>query len=213
MIISANVGPQAPKSVDGSGGVVGTVPRLGNQQDLMVSELHGRYYEQAYRKNLFLAANSAGVTTVAFTSGTTTSGLTGVILSNAPGNTVNLVLNKIGIAFPVINTTTNSALLACGFNSTTAVTHTTPLTPRSSFIGVGPTPQGLVDATATVPTAPNTTHLLLSMGSATTLPTAAFFDLEGSVILPPGAYACLMTSAASAASGFAGSISWEEVPV
>jgi hypothetical protein len=51
------------------------------------------------------------------------------------------------------------------------------------------------------------------MPSATTLPSTSFFDLEGSVILPAGAYLCLITSAASAALGFQGSISWEEVPV
>jgi len=51
------------------------------------------------------------------------------------------------------------------------------------------------------------------MPTATTLPATSLYDLEGSIILPAGAYLCLITSVATAASGFQGSISWEEVPV
>jgi hypothetical protein len=39
------------------------------------------------------------------------------------------------------------------------------------------------------------------------------FDIEGSIILPPGGYAILYTSAASAASSLLCSFQWEEVPV
>ena len=38
-------------------------------------------------------------------------------------------------------------------------------------------------------------------------------DLEGSVVLPPGAYAIIATSTVSGTSGFWGSYTWEEVPI
>jgi len=210
MLVQNQVGPLATTTSIGAGTQV--AGRAGQLGDAIVSELHGRYYEQAYRRNMFFAANSVGVTTTAFTSGTTTAVL-GVILSNAPGNSVNLVLNKVGMAFPVINTTVNSGIIALGYNAATAVTHTTALTPRNAFVGVGAVGQGLVDSSSTCPTAPNTSHNIVSMGSAVTLPTFVYFDLEGSIILPPGAYAVITTSAASPASGFQASVMWEEVPV
>jgi hypothetical protein len=41
----------------------------------------------------------------------------------------------------------------------------------------------------------------------------SFTDLQGTIILPPGAYAAIYTSTASAASGFIGSFQWIEVPI
>jgi hypothetical protein len=41
----------------------------------------------------------------------------------------------------------------------------------------------------------------------------SFYDVGGSIILPPGAYAAVYTSTVSGTSGFFGSMLWEEVPV
>ena len=38
-------------------------------------------------------------------------------------------------------------------------------------------------------------------------------DLEGSIVMPPGSYICIVTSTASAATSFWGSFQWEEIPV
>lgn len=209
MIIQGQVGPQATTSSLS----VGSQPyaRLGNLGGLIISELHGRYYETTYRRNNFVAANPTGVTTAAFTSGTTTA-LLGCSVSNPIGSTVNLVLNKVGFAFPVAVAAVNTVLLAAGFNSSTNTTHTTPLTVRNAFIN-GASGQGLADASWTYATAPNTIMTLASMPTAATAPSLGFIDLEGSVILPPGAFACIITGAASAASGFVASMGWEEVPL
>jgi len=210
MIIQRQIGPITSTSSIGAGTLV--PERAGNMGESIVTELQARYYENTYRRNRFMAANPTGVTTVAFTSGTTTAVL-GTILSNPVGATVNLVVDKVGFAFPVIDTTVNSVILAGGYNSSTNVTHTTALTVRNAFLGVGQQGQGLCDASSTVPTVLNTIAQLASMPTATTLPSTAWFDLEGSIILPPGAYIALITSAASAASGFQGNIWWSEVPV
>ena len=211
MLIQNQVGPVATTTSISAG--LQAPARAGQLGDMIVSELHGRYYETTYRRNGFVAANPTGVTTVAFTSGTTVTGITGTVLYNPVGSLVNLVVNKVGFAFPVINTTVNTVILAAGYNATTAPSSITALTVRSNFVGVGAAGTGLVYSVATLPTAPNTIAHLASMPTATTLPATTFYDLEGSVVLPAGAYLCLITSGATPTSGFQGSISWEEVPV
>src|SRR5436305_9817182 len=75
--------------------------RSGKQGDTVCSELHGRYYEQAYRGNIF----HVGIQTVA----TTTVGLnatyTGLCLSNPVGSPVNLALLKCTMMQSVIQAT------------------------------------------------------------------------------------------------------------
>jgi len=213
MLVQNQVGPIAATQSIGAGTL--SPQRAGNLGDTIVSELHGRYYEQTYRRNMFVGATPVGQTTVAFTSGTTTAGLTGLILNNPIGSTVNMVLTKWWLGFPVINTTVNEAILALGYNSSTALSSTTAaaVNGNSLFQGVGASSQGKAYAVATVPTAPVTSAFLASMPTATTLPSTASGDFEGSIILPPGAYACFITLAASPTSGFAASAFWEEVPV
>ena len=79
--------------------------RLGQLSDVIVSELHGRYYEQGYRKTSFGAANQAAVATTAAFATT----YTGLVLYNPNGSAVNLVVQKFGAA-PILAQTTTLAL-------------------------------------------------------------------------------------------------------
>jgi len=213
MIIQGQVGPLASSASLASG----TQPNLrqGNMGDLIVSELHGRYYETTYRRNQYWASNPTGVTTSATTSGTSTA-IVGINISNPINSPVNLVLNKVGYAFTVAFAAAADIALGVGYNSGTNVTHTTPLTVRNGYVGVGAAGYGLVDSSVTFPTAPNFIHAIGAglTGAITTTPyIQGYLDLEGSIILPPGAYAGIFTSTAGGASGFFGSIGWEEVPL
>jgi hypothetical protein len=49
--------------------------------------------------------------------------------------------------------------------------------------------------------------------TATTNPGGGVIDLQGSLILTPGSYACTATIAASSTSGFWASMQWSEIPV
>jgi hypothetical protein len=213
MITQGQVGALSTSASLPSGQQVNT--RLGNMGDAIVSELHGRYYEATYRRTVYYAT-ALGQTTTAFTSGSTTS-LVGLNISNPINSPVNLVLNKVGIAYTVAFSAVASIGLAIGYNSGTNVTHSTPVTVRSGFVGVGGAGYGLVDSSSTLPTAPNTTHIFGAgeTGATSTIPYIgpSLIDLEGSVILPPGAYASIVTSAASGSSGAFYSISFEEVPI
>lgn len=188
--------------------------RGGRQGDLMVSELHGRYYEQTYRNNVFSGSIVGQTTTV----GLATT-YTGLCLSNPISSQVNLVVNKVGYAFIVAFGAGAAIGLLTGFNATTNVTHTAAVTVRSQkFTGATATnATGLLDSSATLPTAPTLNMILASglTGAITTTPfvPAGLVDLEGSLILPPGAYCGIYTSTASGTNAGAFSFTWEEVPV
>ena len=187
--------------------------RLGNMGEVIKSDLHGRYYEGTYRRARFSTSNGATpvVTTVALAAT-----YTGLMLSNPVGNTVNVVLEKVGVSFLVVQPAVATYGLMCGYNSSTNSTHTTPMLVRSNFIGVGAAPTALADSSGAFATAPVLTHVFgaLLTGAATTTPfTNGLFDLEGSIILPPGGACGVYTSTISGAASFAGSFQWEEVPV
>lgn len=210
MLIQAQVGPiSATQSL--SAQTQNTV-RQGNMGELILSELHGAYYEAAYRRSLFNGAIVSQVTTV----GLATT-YTGLCLSNPVGSQVNLVLNKVGYAFVVAFGAGSAVGIMTGYNSSTNVTHTTPVTPRSQFFGVGGSGVGLLDSSATLPTAPtlNTIFGAGLTGAITTTPfgLGGLTDLQGTIILPPGAYAAIYTSTASGAAAGAFSFTWEEIPI
>jgi len=188
------------------------VVRQGNMGEMIVSELHGRYYETVYRRAAFVAANPTGVTSTAVTSGTTTAILS-ILVSNPVNSPVNLVLNKAGYLVSVAPSAVMPVFLGVGYNSGTNVTHTTALTVRNAYVGVGASGYAFADSSFTVPTAPNFTHALGTVFTTLASNGPTIVDLEGSVILPPGGYAGIFSTVASGTSGFFGSISWEEVPL
>jgi hypothetical protein len=182
--------------------------RLGRSAEVIVDELHGRYYETTYRKAMYSGSILGQVTTV----GLATT-YTGLVLANPPGSSVNLVLNKVGVGFLVAFAAAAAVGIMTGF-STTALTGVTAVTTRSQlFNGAGPG-QGVLANVATLPIAPtiNTIFGAGLTGAITTVPAVfGLFDLEGSIILPPGGYAAIYTSTASGAASMAASMQWEEV--
>lgn len=212
MITQGQVGALATNTSLPAGQQV--VTRMGNLGDTIVSELHGRYYETTYRRAMFLAANPTAVSTTATTSGTTTV-QTGILISNPINSPVNLVVNKVGYSLFAVGAA-STFFLGVGYNSTTNITNTTPLTVRNAYVGVGSAGFGIASSSWTAPTAMNFAIPLGSVGSVATTSWAEgpanVFDIEGSIILPPGAYAAILTNVAQT-SNFFGSIAWEEVPL
>lgn len=203
MLSQGQVGPIS-STADG----VQVALRAGKQGDQIVSELHGRYYESAYRRAQFLAANQAAQATSAALATT----YTGLCISNPVGSSINVVLEKVGITLAAAPAAIAPIGLMVGYNASTNVTHTAAVTPRNSFVGVGAAPVALVDSSATLPTAPTVAVALMGGFTAAALPGTgpALVDLEGAIILPPGAYAAIYTLTAT--SGIF-SFQWEETPV
>lgn len=184
---------------------------VGEFSDLLVSELQPRYYEQAYRGNIFFAASQAAtpVTNLATTA-------TGLILSNPAGSGKNLWIIDIGIQQAVAAAAAiDSVVLAANVNPVAAATvHTTPLIVRPSLLGSGAAAVGLVDSAATLPVAPVVIRSLYApsiSATATTGPAPYVKDeVAGLIGLAPGTTISL--SATTAISVFA-HISWLELPV
>ena len=173
-----------------------------------MQELHGRYYETNCRQALFWAANTAATTTSVALATT----YTGLCISNPAGNTKNLVLLKVGFALAAAPAAIAPVALITGYAQAGVVTHTTPLTPASCFIGTGLSPTAKADAAATLVGTPAYTVPIMGGFTASALPSVspALIDLEGSIILPPGAYAAIGTVTATS---MFGSFFWEEVPI
>lgn len=183
-----------------------TIARAGKQGDLIVSELHGRYYEQTYRGNVFsISTQGTNVTTTAALATT----FTGLAVSNPAGSGVNLVLNQF-----------TAAQFAAGVAATIGIMGgagvlTASLTPQSRVIGGGQVSKALASASATI----STPVLIATYGSvgsgATTVPLAfqgICKDFEGSLIVPPGSFIASYTSTAQT-SAWQFSFCWEEVPI
>jgi hypothetical protein len=217
MLIQGQVGPASTQSVQPG---TPTAVRQGQLGDLIASELHGRYYEQAYRKNLFSGALASGVTATASGVSTAT-GYVGLVLYNPPSSPVNLVLQKVAYCFPIAPAAASVVSIGTGVSQLLPYS-TTAVTTRNNFVtGAAAVGQLYSAATFGITTSnPVTTTPQYTLGwvgtaaaTATGQTPSGIIDLEGSIVIPPTGFACVYLSTASAASGFFGSFAWEEVPV
>lgn len=203
MLIQAQVGPAVSSTSLGAGSNPNL--RLDNLGGLTVTQLNPRYYEETYRRQTYTIANQSGVTTSTGLSGS----YTGLFIQNPTTSSVNVVLTKVGYAITVVGTAGVVGLMTGTGASITA----TLVTPRNRFVG-GVGSQCLAAATCTLP---GTAVIETILGSQTTALDAGLgpkvLDLEGSLILPPGAFAAFYTSTATGTSGFFGSFQWVEVPL
>ena len=206
MLIQTSVGQPATQSSGATPNI-----RSGRQGDVIYSGLHGRYYEQTYNGNVFFAASQSVATT---TVGLATT-YTGLSLSNPLASGVNLVLLKASFNQSVIQSTQVEAYgLATGFSATTNNTHTSAATISTCKVGSGIVPKALADTSNnTLAATPIYTHFVGATGTATADATFGFIDLDGSIILTPGAFILWATPAQASVAGMWFSFSWEEVAV
>jgi hypothetical protein len=205
--IAGQVGPQVL-----SDGV--TQPfRQARSGEIVVQELHGRYYEQAVRKNIFYAYSAARAITVVGT------GLVGLQLYNSSPvvGGVNLVLLKTGGLISVTSATTTGLILASGGGQVSAPSGQTAADAvKNSYLG-GSSPQATAIAAGTFTNAPTGIATLMhnTAAIAATGEDAGYLvDFEGSIVVPPQYYVAIAAiGATAAAAAWTGFISWEEVPV
>jgi hypothetical protein len=212
MLIQGQVGQSLP-AASGSTPAV----RVGNLGDMIVSELHGRYYETTYRRNMYVGASTGqNISTGGLVGAGTTANT--AILYNPMTSNVNLVLNKVGINTSVVGTANAVVGLATGFSSTGIGAIVSPsisvggtATTRGAVPGQ-PAGQGIVYGSANLVTGSTVSHSLTSINSAVATQ-GTVVDLEGSLIIPPGGFVSLYASAAQTGSQFFVSYQWEEVPL
>ena len=178
--------------------------RGGKQGDGIVSELHGRYYEQTYRGNMFSVCNQAAVST----SSTLNTTFTGLSVANPTGSGYNLVINKFTCAQFAAGA---AAVVGVAAGAGAAAGS---LTIRNRKYGGGAS-VAVASAGATI-AAPILLATAGSVGSVATtaygLSQAVVLDFEGSLIIPPGYFVCSDTSIATT-TALIFSFTWEEVPI
>lgn len=168
---------------------------------------HANLYGAAKAAAMMIGANPSGVTTSVALAAT----YVGLCLSNPAGSLVNLVLTRVTGLLNVAPAALTAFGLITGYAAGGITVHTTPLTPINSLIN-GAAPVGKLDSAATLVGTPAWSRWLGVTPGATSV-SQFDTDLQGSIILPPGAYAAIGSLIAGPAAGLLGSFQWEEVPV
>lgn len=212
MIQQNIVGPSSPSANNA------IIPaRAGQLGDLVVSELHGRYYETTYRGNSF---SLSVVTAAAVTAYTGAAGGTPMLaVFNPTGSGRNLVITKVSVGNVVAASAAGTVAFGLYFGPTATITQATTTAPiqmatllASGSIATGFRNVALTASTAATGVIPVGSYYWATAAGAAQVSLAAT-DLEGSLIIPPGSYAALGGSAALASATWIGSLQWEEVPV
>lgn len=198
--------------------------RQGQLADVIVSELHGKFYESTYRGTTY----STGMTGTALSANTitltaTTTPIIG--LWNPASSQVNLVLNK---AKCIIVAAGANAVAPGAFVWATSVGNgaiTTGLNPlnRKTLVAAGSSAKGFNITTAlTGLTNPLVIQMAASFGTliaaqgATATPMIsgdAVEEFDGSFIVPPGGVLALLNTVSTTTVSVASMIMWEEVPL
>ena len=221
MILQGSVGPQSAQSI---GPGINASVRLGQTGDMVVTELHGKWYEQAYRGNLY----SIGMTVTALSANTitltaTTTPIIG--LWNPLTSTVNCVLSKAKLQLAVAG---NSAVAPGGFVWATSTNNgviSTGLTPlsRKTLAAAGSQAKGYNITTALTGITNNLViqhaagfgTLVMAQGATGTpiISGDCIEEFDGSLIVPPGGCIALLNTVSTTTISVASMLMWEEVPL
>lgn len=193
----------------------GMALRQGRTGELMVSEVHGHFYEQASRGRLFYSHCNAQTTSAVAT------GMTGNIIWNPPNSTSNLSL--IAVASSILVTAATAVGVVLAQSVQTAVPGSTTAATRSgrTIIGyAGALDQGgfaICYSIATLTTAPTAFYHVEHNTAA--INTVGQGDdpwrlLDGMFVIPPGNAVCIATvGAAAGTAGHTSTIVYEEIPI
>lgn len=202
------------------------VLRGGRQGDQIVSELHGRFYEQAWRGRLF-SNGTTGLTALSANTISLTATTTPILgVYNPPASGVNAVVLQATLAMGANNAATVGAgifVWATSIGNNGISTGTTP-TPRlmngaaskcKGLAGVALT--GLTNNLVVAHAAGFSTPTIITtsgMSAAITTPTVSQVEnLDGSFVIPPGGVLALLNTVSTTTVSGHGFMLWEEVPV
>lgn len=192
----------------------GTNPTLrqGTDSELIVQELHGRYYEQAVRRNLFMA--QAIVTAPVIY--TTAAGTGGPLLWNPPASGVNAVILSVGFAITTSPTVAAALGLTGNTGQVVAPTSTTAIDSRANLY-LGAAASNCTPYRVGTPLSAGNFFLPfahLHTGALTVDNLGVgWIDLGGAIVVPPGGWCSIAASATATTTVAQLSMIYEEVPV
>ena len=225
MIIQGQVGPTS--SEDG----VQAAARQGKLGDVIVSELHGRYYETNYRGATYRTGATAvtALSANTITSATSATGTPIVGVYNPVGSNINLVILQAYLQVFANNLTSGAApgafVWLTALNQSAISTGSTPINAKT-LAASGSVAKGFTGATALTGLSgsmavafpadfPNLTGLTYTtLGSTAMIPSAGgVANYDGSIIVPPGGILGLYNTVSSTTFSQVSGLLWEEVPV
>jgi hypothetical protein len=227
MQVQTQVGPIATTASIAPGTVAAM--RSGNLGDVIMSELHGRFYEQAYRGNVFTGGINAVTALSANTIGLTATATPILGLWNNLSNTVNLVLLQASLQM-MYNTATTPAppgalVWAASTSNGGISTGTTPtnvktltgsgsqakyFTPATALTGL--TNNLVIFAASDIPTPGSLAYGTIANTSIAPL-IGGVQNFDGGLIVPPGGVLALLNTVSTTTFSVYGRITWEEVPI
>lgn len=210
------VGPQTNPDYSN----VPVTARGGRSGETVVTQLHGKYYEQASRGNIYVGSSAS--TGIALLVPATTGGHP--TLWNPLGSGVNLSIVRLSLSYVSGNnapgaiewayTASAGAQTATGAPIATA----TRVAPTSALLGGPVNNKGIWSPTtntfSSAPTFFRTSGISLFTGVAATAvaPFAMFVDYDGSFCVAPGNAVSLCFQASTTTALFQVSVIWEEIP-
>lgn len=223
MLLNAQVGPTV--NADGSNPVL----RQTKTGELAVGDVHGRFYEQCYRGNIYTGgiSNTALASTNAIATGVTSSATPVIGLYNPSTSSVNLVILQATI---VISTAVASGVNPGGFmwvystGNTAVSTGSTPINTKTlvaagssaKFFAVSTALTGLTNSLAVLKACSIQPYNITGAATNVTGFIANPVDnVDGSIIVPPGGVVGIMNQLSTNAANPSVSVGiiWEEVAV
>jgi hypothetical protein len=201
-----SIGPQ----IAADGAIIGT--RAGRLGDTIVSELNGRYYEQAARGRLFLA--TAIVTAPVIFS--TAAGTGGPLIWNPANSGVNVSVLAITCGLTVVTTVAAALGLTGNTGQTSAPTATTAIDSRQACLIGG---QASVSTPYRVGTPTNAGGFFFPLldlhTGALTVDNLGmgWIDVGGAIVCPPGAWVSVAASATATTTVAQLGALYAEIPV
>jgi hypothetical protein len=214
MLIQGQVGPSSTQSAQ-----PGTNPtvRVGQLGDMIVSELHGKYYETTYRGSTFTLSVAAAAAITAYTGAA--AGTPQLAVYNPVNSGKNFVILQASYANVVAASAAGTVTWGLYYGPTAAITQATLTYPVNNLTlnRVGSSAQCFTNAALTSSTALTNVYPLgqyywaTGAGAFSTSPQVATID--GSIIIPPGCMIALGGTQALTSATWIGSLTWEEVPI
>jgi hypothetical protein len=206
--------------------------RLGKSAEQVFQELHGRFFEQNYRGNLFSAGmGMTSISNATYTTGTLGNTVTAIAgVWNPSTSQVNLVILQaiLAVSQTALQATGPGGFVWAYSTGNTAITAgAAPLNRKTAALSGS----SAKDLTNTAPTgltnnlvvrhgsalgggsAIGTAFLATQAGAQTVQAPANVENLDGSIIVAPGVFLALLATITPVGHSAASALLWEEVPL